>query len=136
MSDINDLLPNDAWNLLIKVKNSRLIDVRTHLEWVYVGFPDLSSINKDILKLEWVYYPSGNYNTNFLKILENQFKKDTTLIFICKSGHRSALAAQAASKIGFKSVFNLKEGFEGDLNASYRGISNGWKARGLPWMQT
>ena len=33
--------------------NSQLIDVRTKPEWTYVGVPDLSSINKNVIFVSW-----------------------------------------------------------------------------------
>jgi hypothetical protein len=33
-------------------------------------------------------------------------------------------------------VFNVLEGFEGDLDDNYqRGRLNGWRTHGLPWVQ-
>ena len=47
-----------------------------------------------------------------------------------------ALAAEAAAKAGFTQVFNVLEGFEGELDgAQRRGASNGWRFHGLPWIQ-
>jgi len=136
LTNIGYLSPKDAWSLLYNEEKSILIDVRTRAEWFYVGVPDLSSLNKNLCKLEWVEYPNGNYNSNFLKVLEKKFKKDVILIFICRSGHRSALAAQAAFQIGFNYSYNLTEGFEGDLGSNNRRNINGWKTAGLPWSQT
>ena len=45
-------------------------------------------------------------------------------------------AADAAAKAGFTQVFNVLEGFEGDLDARQRrGGQNGWRFQGLPWLQ-
>jgi len=58
------------------------------------------------------------------------------VLLLCRSGKRSALAAEAATKAGFTSVFNVLEGFEGELNeAQHRGTADGWRFRGLPWVQ-
>ena len=49
----------------------------------------------------------------------------------------SALAAVAAAKAGFSNVFNIQEGFEGDLDEhEQRGARNGWRKSGLPWVQS
>jgi len=58
------------------------------------------------------------------------------VLLLCRSGKRSALAAEAATKAGFAHVFNVLEGFEGELNeARQRGTGDGWRFRGLPWVQ-
>ena len=57
-------------------------------------------------------------------------------LLLCRSGKRSALAAEAATKAGAPFVFNVLEGFEGDLDENYqRGRLNGWRTHGLPWVQ-
>jgi rhodanese-related sulfurtransferase len=57
-------------------------------------------------------------------------------LLLCRSGKRSVLAAEAAAKAGFTNVFNVLEGFEGDLDAhQQRGKADGWRFHGLPWVQ-
>jgi len=57
-------------------------------------------------------------------------------VLLCRSGKRSALAAAAATQAGFASVFNVSEGFEGELDAqNQRGHQDGWRFHGLPWVQ-
>ena len=57
-------------------------------------------------------------------------------IFLCRRGKRSAAAASAAAKAGWTGVFNIREGFEGDLDArQQRGSLGGWRYRGHPWVQ-
>ena len=51
-------------------------------------------------------------------------------------GKRSVLAAEAAAAAGFTHVFNVLEGFEGEIDAHlHRGGSDGWRFHGLPWVQ-
>ena len=51
-------------------------------------------------------------------------------------GKRSVLAAQAAAQAGFAHVFNVLEGFEGEIDAhQQRGKNDGWRFHGLPWIQ-
>ena len=62
--------------------------------------------------------------------------KDDALYFICRSGGRSRMAAEAMAEAGFRRCSNVAEGFEGPLDDSrHRGQVAGWKASGLPWMQ-
>jgi rhodanese-related sulfurtransferase len=39
-----------------------------------------------------------------------QFPKDKTIVFVCRSGHRSAMACQQTAELGYKSIYNLKGG--------------------------
>lgn len=57
-------------------------------------------------------------------------------LLLCRSGKRSTLAAQEAAKAGLTHVFNVSEGFEGELDAvQHRGGGDGWRFQGLPWVQ-
>ena len=58
------------------------------------------------------------------------------MLLLCRSGKRSALAAEAATKAGLAHVFNVQEGFEGDADDHrQRGHFNGWRFHNLPWVQ-
>jgi len=58
-------------------------------------------------------------------------------MFLCRSGVRSHNAGQKAAAAGFTSALNILEGFEGDLDADQRrGRVGGWRAAGLPWVQS
>ena len=63
--------------------------------------------------------------------------KDAEILCICRSGARSASAASALTQAGYTNAWNVAEGFEGDKDASgHRGSIGGWKAAGLPWVQS
>jgi rhodanese-related sulfurtransferase len=58
------------------------------------------------------------------------------IVLICRSGNRSAEAGEALEKAGFKHVYNVTHGFEGDLDEKHhRSTKNGWRFEGLPWEQ-
>ena len=62
--------------------------------------------------------------------------KDAVALLLCRSGKRSVLAAQAAEAAGFRHVFNVQEGFEGERDAQQqRGHGDGWRYHQLPWVQ-
>jgi rhodanese-related sulfurtransferase len=71
-------------------------------------------------------------------VREAGIAEDADIYCICRSGARSAAAATALTQAGFKpTAINVAEGFEGDLDGErHRGHKNGWKARGLPWIQS
>jgi rhodanese-related sulfurtransferase len=59
--------------------------------------------------------------------------KDQKVILICRSGDRSAKAANLLADAGYTNVYSVIEGFEGDLSPDGRRTVNGWKNAGLPW---
>ncbi len=123
------LSPQDAW-YLVQHCQAVLVDVRTSEERKFVGYV------KDSVHIAWATGTSFNRNPRFLKELEHRVGKDQTIILLCRSGQRSTLAAQAAAAVGFKRIYHVLEGFEGELNTSLqRNHVQGWKVHGLPWQQ-
>ena len=121
--------PQDAW-ALFSTGEALLVDVRSAEERTFVGHVPGS------LHVAWATGPSLNRNPRFARELEAKTGKDAVVLLLCRSGQRSALAAEAAAKAGLSQVFNVLEGFEGDLDAQQqRGAHNGWRFHGLPWVQ-
>ena len=118
----------EAWALAQRGE-AVLIDVRTAEEWKFVGHVPGSHL------VAWQTGTALIKNPRFLKELEQKASKSDTLLLLCRSGKRSAAAAEAASKAGFANVFNVSEGFEGDKNDQDQRGAGGWRARGLPWVQ-
>ena len=107
-----------------------LVDVRSGEERKFVGHVPGS------LHVAWMSGPALTRNPRFVRELEAKTGKDAVVLLLCRSGKRSAAAATEAHKAGFKNVFNVAEGFEGDLDAQQqRGHFNGWRHHGLPWVQ-
>jgi rhodanese-related sulfurtransferase len=133
-----DVAPTTAWKILSEKKEAILIDVRTRAEWTYVGLPDLDALAMKPVLLEWQVFPSMQPNPDFVAALSQAVPdKETPLLFLCRSGVRSAAAAKAMSAAGYSSCLNVADGFEGPLDAhAKRGAARGWKAAGLPWRQT
>jgi rhodanese-related sulfurtransferase len=74
------------------------------------------------------------------RLSEKKLDSDSTVVLICRSGDRSAAAANLLAEAGFKRVYSVVDGVEGDLakdgpKAGQR-IVNGWKNAGLPWSYT
>ncbi|MGO9757325.1 MAG: rhodanese-like domain-containing protein [Roseiarcus sp.] len=137
-----DVSVTDAYAILEEDESAVLVDVRTKAEWTYVGAPDLSSIGKETIFVEWQQFPSmqiaPDFATNLLKILrEREVAASAPVLFLCRSGARSRAAAIALTQAGQARCFNIAEGFEGPLDDKRkRGVVGGWKARGLPWAQS
>jgi len=133
-----DVEPKTAWKILSEHKDAILIDVRTRAEWSFVGVADLAGVGKKPAMIEWQMLPTMQPNTDFVSALSGGVaNKDAPLLFLCRSGARSAAAAKAMTAAGYTTCLNVSDGFEGPLNGeAKRGTSQGWKASGLPWRQT
>ncbi len=122
--------------------DATLVDVRTEVEWLYVGTPDLTALGKKPLLQEWQSYPAMAVEPDFAARLDGALKArglgpDAPVYFLCRSGVRSRAAAIAMTAIGWSRCFNVTDGFEGPRDlAGRRGLHGGWKAAGLPWTQT
>ena len=117
MEPIN-IKATDAFDFLSKKDNSHLIDTRSDIEWKSTGIPDLSSINKETILINWGPVLDQIFFEQYKNFLLTSFTKNDNLLFICRSGSRSLMAAQFAIKFGFENSFNIFEGFynENDQN--------------------
>jgi len=125
--------PPVAWEL-VRGGQAVLVDVRSGEERKFVGHVP------DSLHVAWATGTALTRNPRFVRELEAKLAKDggkdAVVLLLCRSGKRSALAAEAAAKAGFTRVFNVLEGFEGEIDAQqHRGGSDGWRFHGLPWVQ-
>ena len=128
---VGALLPSEAYALLQKAPGATLVDVRTRAEWDYVGRVP------GAVQIEWQTYPGGQPNPGFLSELQAQVDPEALVMFLCRSGARSHSAAIAAAANGYAQAFNVLEGYEGDKDAKgHRNSIGGWRAAGLPWVQS
>ena len=141
---IHDLSPQQAWEKLTQNPSCVLLDVRSYAEWQFVGAPDLSALNKDVIFIEWKSFPRMQTNKNFANdvLVQIEGQSPSEICFLCRSGQRS-MAAGMMMQAYFDAqgmaitCFNVAQGFEGDLNAdARRGTVNGWKVAGLAWRQS
>ncbi len=132
-----DISAKQAWEKLSEDPDAVLIDVRTEAEYTWVGNPNLSDLGKDPLRIPWQMFPGMDINLEFVnQVSSSGVDKDAPLLFICRSGVRSAHAAEAMTAAGFRECYNVAGGFEGDRDTDgHRGNVGGWKADGLPWQQ-
>jgi rhodanese-related sulfurtransferase len=137
MSYAGDLTPQEAWNLLSEDPTSVLVDCRTQAEWSYVGVPDLTDVSKRAIFIEWVSFPDGARNADFVTQLRQAgIENDQQVVFLCRSGQRSIGAAEAATADGVAKAYNILDGFEGATDQDGHRGAVGWKATGLPWRQS
>ena len=125
--------PTVAWQL-VQQGEAVLVDVRSGEERKFVGHVP------DSLHVPWATGTALTRNPRFVRELEAKLAKDggkeAVALLLCRSGKRSALAAEAAAKAGFTRIFNVLEGFEGELDdRQQRGSADGWRFHALPWVQ-
>ena len=120
-----------------------VVDVRTPEEFLFVGHADMArnvpvasqSYRWDAGEKQFPMRPLPD----FVSRVQSFAKPDDTLLVMCRSGGRSAIAVNMLAKAGFKQVFQITDGMEGDSvkdpDSVFRGqrLVNGWKNSGLPW---
>lgn len=137
MAYAGDVTAQQAWEELSADRRSTLVDVRTAAEWSYVGVPELSPLDKTLVRVAWQSYPGMTLNPRFAEELARTgISKEDKIFFLCRSGARSRAAAEAMTALGYKRCYNVADGFEGPRDGEgHRGGLAGWKASGLPWTQ-
>jgi rhodanese-related sulfurtransferase len=128
-----DITPSEAFERLNADPEAVVLDVRTVPEWVYVGVPAVDRL----VRVSWQIFPTMEINPRFVEMVkEAGVSPDSQVLCLCRSGSRSAFAAQALAAAGFENCYNIAEGFEGTRDdRGHRGTVGGWKSAGLPWVQ-
>lgn len=121
----------------------KIIDVRTPEEVMWVGHPPMAwkipviavTYEWDAEKKQFPMQPLPDFVTRVQTVANT----DDTLMVMCRSGGRGAMAVNLLAKGGYKNVYNVIDGMEGDAvedpNSVFQGqrLVNGWKNSGLPW---
>lgn len=121
----------------------KIIDVRTPEEYLFVGHPTMAwRIPVAIQIYEWdtekQKFPMKPL-PDFVSRCSEVAKPEDTLMLMCRSGGRSAIAVNMLAQAGFKHVYNIIDGMEGDAVADPDSVflgqrlKNGWKNSGNPW---
>ncbi|MDX2476091.1 MAG: rhodanese-like domain-containing protein [Gammaproteobacteria bacterium] len=123
----------------------KIIDVRTPEEHGFIGHPD-TAWN---IPLAFVTYQRKNgkteygpkWNTDFIAEVKEIAEPMDTLLLMCRSGDRSAMAVNQLAAEGFTNTYTITDGFEGDKvddpGSVFHGkrMRNGWK-NSVPWVYT
>ncbi len=132
------LSPKEADRMLQEQPNALLIDVRSSMEFLFVGHP------RGAVHVAWIDEPDWDINPQFaieirkliLGGICGEHDQHPAIILICRSGKRSFEAGLYLLNNGFDNVYNVDEGFEGELNELHqRSTVGGWRFHGLPWEQ-
>ena len=130
---MTSLEPREAHEFLNQHADSLLIDCRSEMEFLFVGHP------RGALHVAWNDGPDWDVNPHFvgqLKKLAGTNHTTRPIVLICRSGNRSQEAGKTLERAGFTAVYNVRHGFEGELDEKHqRGTSAGWRFEGLPWEQ-
>jgi len=121
----------------------QILDVRTPEEYAFVGHaPMAHNIPSRLWAGKWDAQ-KGKFvlkeNLDFVAQVKKQFPVNATILVMCRSGHRSAAAVNQLAEAGFTNIYNIIDGFEGDMvkekNSPQNGkrMVNGWKNSHLPW---
>lgn len=129
---INDLSPQAAWDLIQQNPAAVLVDVRTQMEYAYVGHP-IGAIN-----IPWKDGPNWELNNRFVDDVRKIAPAiDAPILLLCRSGQRSLAAARALEDAGYQHLINIADGFEGPLDENrHRCTLGGWRFCNLPWVQS
>jgi rhodanese-related sulfurtransferase len=149
--DQHYLLPQEVFDLKTKeAAQTLLVDIRTPSELQFVGYSPLIDGNVPYITYDYSDWDAKNkeykreFNSGFTVQIESLLNKSgvtggkqARIILMCRSGDRSAKAADLLAKSGYTNVWSAIEGFEGDKAkdgpAKGKRTVNGWKNANLPW---
>ena len=139
MSDPTELTCKQAFSMLENDARAIIIDVRSSMEFLFVGHP------KGAVHIPWIDEPDWDINPHFVadvrKVLLGGIacvddEGCVPVILICRSGKRSKDAGRLLMGAGLTQIYNVDEGFEGELDDNHhRSSVNGWRFHNLPWEQ-
>lgn len=136
---LREISPADAYEMTKADARCLLIDIRSSMEFLFVGHP------VGAVHVAWIDEPDWIVNPHFVTevrqlILGGAVCEDdqgcVPIILICRSGKRSKEAGEQLIQAGLQNIYHIDEGFEGELDEHHqRSSTGGWRFRGLPWEQ-
>lgn len=137
--EVKALTPKEAARMLENDPRALLIDVRSSMEFLFVGH------SEGAVHVSWIDEPDWKVNENFSTdirklllggVIRGDELHSAPIILICRSGIRSLEAGRKLIDDGMTNVYHVDSGFEGDLDEQHKRSSlNGWRFDGLPWEQ-
>ncbi len=135
---VKGLSPQQAWELVQENPRAVLIDIRSTMEYLFVGHP------AGAVHVAWIDEPEWTVNPEFVTEVRKVMLGGISchdegcapIVLICRSGKRSLDAGDLLLQEGFTEVYHVDEGFEGELDDDHhRSTVGGWRFHGLPWEQ-
>ncbi|MGD8526853.1 MAG: rhodanese-like domain-containing protein, partial [Thioalkalispiraceae bacterium] len=113
-SQVNEITPEEAYDLVSSKANALLVDVRSHMEYLFIGHP------VGAVHVPWIDEPDWNINPDFVReirqlvlggVVHEGFGSHNSvpIVLICRSGKRSLEAGNLLLKEGFENVYNVKD---------------------------
>ena len=136
---IGEVNPPQAAEMLQQDEDAVILDVRSSMEFAYVGHVPGSVFVPLKEPPTWEDDPAfiDKVEYTLKQQFPNKEPRDLTLLVLCRSGARSMMAGQMLASVGYQKVFNVAEGFEGDKDEQHhRSSVNVWRFHGLPWVQS
>ena len=106
---------------LVKTTDPRVIDVREPAEFAAGHIPNAVSMPRGVLEMQLHSHPAVAAEKDAVLALTELAKQP--LYLICRSGARSALAAESLHRMGFHEVYSIAGGM------------TAWQDAGLPVRQ-
>ena len=131
--------PTDAHQYLQDNPHALLVDCRSKMEYLFIGHPVGARHVSWVDEPDWLTNP--DFVTDIRKLMlggvaEAGEINSAPILLICRSGKRSFDAGLKLMAAGFTDVYNVEEGFEGELDENHqRGNLGGWRFHSLPWIQ-
>lgn len=136
---LGHLSPKEAWSLIQENPRAILVDIRSTMEYLFIGHPS------GAIHIPWIDEPDWTENPDFVRrirelmlggAISGSAIGGAPIVLICRSGKRSVEAGEHLIKAGLPRVYNVLEGFEGELDEHHhRSTLGGWRFVGLPWEQ-
>ncbi len=128
-----------AWQMMQDDPRTILIDIRSTMEYLFVGHP------KGAVHISWIDEPNWTVDPHFVTRVRELMLGGVVcaidegcapVVLICRSGKRSKEAGKTLIDAGIKNVYHVDEGFEGELDGEHhRSTLGGWRFHDLPWEQ-
>ena len=137
-NQVQQLPPRQAWELLERDHRTVIVDVRSSMEFLFIGHA------KGAINVPWIDEPDWKVNPHFVRQVRKVMLGGVVMhgdgvapvMLMCRSGHRSLEAGATLLEDGFERVYSVADGFEGPLDDNHhRSSIGGWRFEGLPWEQ-
>ncbi len=138
-NNLKEISPRQAWDIINADPRAVLVDIRSSMEYLFVGHP------RGAVHVAWIDEPDWDINPDFAREIKKLMLGglsaadaggEAPVILICRSGKRSKEAGDLLVSEGLSNVYHIDEGFEGERDDNHhRSTVGGWRFRGLPWEQ-
>ena len=136
---LHEVSPKQAYQMLQDDPRTVLVDIRSSMEYLFVGHP------VGAVHVAWIDEPDWDVNPDFVREIRKLMlgglasadqQETAPVILICRSGKRSMEAGELLVSEGLKNIYHIDEGFEGERDENHqRSTVGGWRFHGLPWEQ-